>query len=387
MINIKDFAKVYNQNTESATSSQSARKNSVKLDTYAGKITEDIKSNAATSTTSLGSGVSLKEIGASITPDSVLASMTGEMETAKDVASATTESSISLGSMYQHGVGRLVDFTYSDGSEDVSKRAYMQLKGEVSSMSALIAGENKELLQSVYSHLIDGYTSIIITGMQENLQERQSLMTTVGDSFALTFSGMEPQIIVISGYLPFDNSAEGSWFLAFLNAYKRFIRASKLAEHRCNLRLIFPDFIEYTCYPVAINNMLNSETDNIIPFSMTAIVVENSVNKAYGYDSSVSEPTNTAEEVEQETSAETLQEDIEKEVTKAPEKVAQTTQKQSFVDSVSSWVNKVTSSKELQDINKVLTIGNQIAGAISSVTGKPYGSRHYSGKVGRGTYD
>ena len=120
---------------------------------------------------------------------------------------------------------------------------------------------------------------------------------------------------------------------------------------------------------------------------MTAVVIQPPPNKAYGYDSSVTEPENTAEEVAEETSNETKQADIEKEVTKDPKEVAKTSEKKSFVESVSGWVNKVTTSKEMQEVNKALTVANQVSGAISAITGKPYGSRYYSGKIGRGTYD
>lgn len=366
------------------TSSQ----NIISSSQYAGKIMEDLKSDSVISSTRLGSTKSLADIPGVISSNSILAGMTEEVRNSTAAQAAVgSQTAMDISGLYTHGAGRLVDFTYTDGTDDASRRAYMQLQGETTALTSQIAGEDKDLLQSVYNHLINGYTSIIITSVQENLMERQSIMPTIGDNFAATFSGAEPQILVISGLLPFDASPAGSWFISFLNAYKFFIRASKLAQFRCSLKITFPDFTSYTCYPVSINNSLVSDQDNVVPFSMTAVVIQPPPNKAYGYDSAVTEPGNTAEEVAEETSDETKQADIEKEVTKDPKEVAKTSEKKSFVESVSGWVNKVTTSKEMQEVNKALTVANQVSGAISAITGKPYGSRYYSGKIGRGTYD
>lgn len=375
---------IQRQIDEHTLSSQSASPGS----TYSNAIMSDSKATELLNSANLGSSLSLEDVPGAISSNSILAGMTDEVQNSEAAQAAVgSQTAMDIGALYRHGSGRLVDFTYTDGTDDDSRRAYMQLQGETTALTSQIAGEDKDLLQSVYNHLINGYTSIIITSVQENLMERQSIMPTIGDNFAATFSGAEPQILVISGLLPFDASAEGSWFISFLNAYKFFIRASKLAQFRCSLKITFPDFTSYTCYPVSINNSLVSDQDNIIPFSMTAVVIQPPPNKAYGYDSSVTEPENTAEEVAEETSDETKQADIEKEVTKDPKEVAKTSEKKSFVDSVSSWVNKVTTSKEMQEVNKALTVANQVSGAISSITGKPYGSRYYSGKIGRGTYD
>ena len=185
-------------------------------------------------------------------------------------------------------------------------------------MRNLIAGEDRTILQAVYEHLIDAYTSVIITSIQENLQERQSIMPTLGDSFAATFSGLEPQLLVITGYLPLDGSRDNTWFHAFTNAYKYFIRASKLAKYRCHLKIVFPDFASYVCYPVSFNSSMDSQNDTLVNFSMTAVVVSNPINKAYGFANKVIEPSNTVEEVAAATSSSTIRSEIENNVTKSP---------------------------------------------------------------------
>ena len=320
---------------------------------------------------------------------------------AKTIASLSTEASntktrqeaevaetvLGLGSRYSRGNGRLVDFKYTDGSDDDQRRAYMQLVGEVESMSELAKGENSDLLHAVYEHLKTGYTSIIILSMQENLLERQHIMPTVGDTFAATFSGQEPQVLSINGYLPFDGDKDQSWFIAFVNAYKHFIRASKLAKYKCSLKLVFPDFASYTCYPVSIGITADSNQDNLIPFTMTAIVTENPINKAYGYAPSIANPQNTVEEVAVAESTSTKNAEIETGVTKDPTEVGKASEKKTWVESVSDWVAGVTNSKTMQTINKTLAISNQVSGAIDVLSGKPYGQRYYSGKVGRGSYD
>lgn len=320
---------------------------------------------------------------------------------AKTIASLSTEASatkaqqeteinekvLGLGACYSRGRGRLVDFKYADGSDDDQHRAYMQLIGNTESMRDLAQGENSDLLHAVYEHLVKGYTSVIILGMQENLLERQHIMPTVGDSFAATFSGHEPQVLTITGYLPFDANKDQSWFTAFINAYKHFIRASRLAKYRCSLRLVFPDFASYICYPVSISITADSNQDTLVPFTMTAIVTENPINKAYGYAATLTEPQNTVEEVVLAEADSTKTAEIESGITKDPAAVGTASEKKTWVESVSDWVAGVNNSKTMQTINKTLAVSNQVSGAIDVLSGRPYGQRYYSGKIGRGSYD
>lgn len=41
----------------------------------------------------------------------------------------------------------------------------------------------------------------------------------------------------------------------------------------------------------------------------------------------------------------------------------------------------------MQTINKTLAVTNQVHGALNVLTGKSYGKRYFSGKIGRGSYD
>lgn len=325
---------------------------------------------------------------------STMSSVTKEAEAAINsvtdmlgLDSASSQGAIELSTKYSNGTGRLADFTFTDGSDDDARRAYMQLQGETSGMAEILAGEDKTALQAVYNHLINGYTSVVILSLQENMQEKQHIMPTVGDSFAATFAGQEPQVVSISGYLPFDGSADTSWFLAFVNAYKYFIRASRLAKYRCYLNLVFPDFSSYKCYPISFTATMSSEQDTVIPFTMGAVVMQHPINKAYGYSSSITTPTSTVEQVADAESISTKTSEIQSEVTKDPKEVGKLSQKKSFVQNVQEGINSVLNSKTMQSINKTLATTNQVVGAIDVITGKSYGKRYFSGKIGRGSYD
>lgn len=323
------------------------------------------------------------EAAMSTTTQETAAAITATVDAATEASAAAQ----ALSSKYYKGFGRLIDFTFIDGSDDDSRRAYMQIQGETAGLKEAISGEDQTVLQAVYNQLIDKYTSIIILSLQENMQEKQHIMPTVGDSFAATFAGQEPQVVSISGYLPFDGSKDNSWFLAFINAYRYFLRASRLAKYRCWLNLVFPDFSSYKCYPISFTASLSSEQDNVIPFSMNAIVMEHPINKAYGYSTTVTEPKNTVEEVKNNESADTKITEIQKETTKDPKEVGKASQKKSFVQSVQEGINSVLNSKTMQTINKTLAVTNQVHGALNVLTGKSYGKRYFSGKIGRGSYD
>ena len=368
--------------TSKLTAEDIAQANAMVAEAITGNNIQSSKATNLTSSVSLNTlvGATTGAISAvsSLTPESQAAELT---QNATGKAQATT-----LRSMYSRGNGRLVDFTYIDGSDDDERRAYMKLEGDVDSMRNLIAGEDRTILQAVYEHLIDAYTSIIITSIQENLQERQSVMPTVGDSFAATFSGLEPQLLVINGYLPLDGSRDNTWFHAFINAYKYFIRASKLAKYRCHLKIVFPDFASYVCYPVSFSSAIDSQSDTLVNFSMTAVVVSNPINKAYGFANQVVEPSNTVEEVAAATSSSTVRSEIENNVTKSPAAVGELEKKKNWVESVTDFVNTAVNSKTMQNINKAFAVADQVSGAVSAVTGKPFGTRKISGKTGRGSY-
>ena len=279
--------------------------------------------------------------------------------------------------------GRLVNFSFADGSDDEQRRAFMQLQGNLTAIKSLVGGESATLLQAVYDHLVNGYTSICILGVQENLQEKQHIMPTTGDSFAATFAGHEPQLMMINGYLPFDAVKDDrSWFVSFMNAYKTFIRASRLAKYRCSLRLVFPDFASYTLYPTSISCNLMSDNDTLIPFTLTAIVVENPTTKAYGYKSDILIPKTTIEEVNEANKEDTINKQIENDTTKDPKDVGKKEQKKNFwqtinegINNAVSEVNKFAQSKTMQSINKGFAILSETKGAVNIIKGEPYGKR------------
>lgn len=309
----------------------------------------------------------------------------GVSEALAVAANATsTSSEIELKHRYlSDSGGRLVNFEFADGSDDDARRAFMQLQGNTESIKTLVSGENASLLGAVYEHLVNGYTSVIITGIQENLQERQHILPTTGDSFAATFSGKEPQLLMINGLLPFDAANDDrSWFIAFMNAYNTFIRASVLAKFKCSIRLVFPDFSSYTLYPTNINCTLMSDNDTLIPFTMTAVVMDSPSTRAYGYKSSILIPQTTIEQVNAETSAETLAKQIESEVTKDPKDVGKTEKKKNFwetindgINNVVGEINKFAQSKTMQSINQGFAILNEVEGAVNILKGEPYGKR------------
>lgn len=353
-------------------------------------ITHAITGNSIQSavTTNLNNSISLSSLVNSTTSTTeALSSLTSEVQQSEALSETKAgNQSATLSSMYRSGRGRLVEFSYADGSDDDERRAYMKLQGNTTAMQSLIEGEDKSLLEAVYTHLIDGYTSVIILSMQENLQERQSVMPTVGDSFAATFSGQQPQVLVITGYLPLDGNKDNSWFHAFVNAYKYFIRASKLAKYHCSLRIVFPDFASYTCYPVSFSSSLDSQSDTLVSFSLTAVVTSNPINKGYGYSASITAPANTVEEVAQATSDKTVRTEIENGVTKSPAEVGEVENKKNWVSTVTDFVNGAMNSKTMQTVNKVFAVADQVSGAVSAVSGTAYGTRNVSGKVGRGSY-
>ena len=301
---------------------------------------------------------------------------------ASSAGTGARETEISYRHMSESG-GRLVNFSFADGSDDDERRAFLQLQGNVTAIKELIEGESASLLEAVYAHLVNGYTSICITGMQENLQERQHILPTVGDTFAATFAGREPQVIVINGFLPFDaDKDDRSWFISFINAYKTFIRASVLAKYRCSLRLVFPDFASYTIYPTSISNTLMSDNDTLIPFTLAGIVVDNPTTKAYGYKQSILIPSTTIEEVQNEISLDTITKQIENDTTKDPKEVGSAAKKKNFWETINDGINsavgelnKVMKSKTMQSINQGFAILKEVDGAVNIVEGKAYGKR------------
>lgn len=214
-------------------------------------------------------------------------------------------STYNINSIYSSGNGRLLSFVYNSGGDDDNKRAYLRLGGETEILKKTIMSTavTYRQLMSIFTQLTTGYKAFILTNIQENLQEKQHVMPTVGDSFASTFAGADPQVMTFNGILPFDNRSDMSWFVHFMNMYVRFIRASVLAKYRCWLELVVPDYQVYRCYPISISCTLDSASDTQVSFGVSTIVANDWADKAYGY-------TATQYNVEQLTSETKLRNDM-----------------------------------------------------------------------------
>ena len=178
---------------------------------------------------------------------------------------------------------RLTSFVTSDGNDDDNRIGYIKLVESGSGMASIAAGENKQQLEAIYSMIKDKYNRFIITSIQEARNERSSVMPTVGDSFAATFSGRQPMAISVQGFLLFDyDTSKMAWYHAFMNAYEYYLRASQLAKWRAKMKLVMPDFTEYTGYMLSVGASMSSEGDVVIPMNFSMLVVQESFNKAYG---------------------------------------------------------------------------------------------------------
>lgn len=141
--------------------------------------------------------------------------------------------------------------------------------------------EDKAVLQAILSELKEKYNKFILTGLGINSQEKVQVMPTFGDAFAVTFTGREPLILGITGYLVFDYSTAGkqSWYAAFMNAYECYLRGSRLAKWRAKLTLVLPDLIEYRGYMMNLNSQLASDNDQVIQMQFSFLVTGQTIFK------------------------------------------------------------------------------------------------------------
>lgn len=187
---------------------------------------------------------------------------------------------------YQFG-GRLLFFNHNDGTNDDDKVGYIKLLDNGGLMSTIAAGENKQNMDAIYSAIKSRYNRFIIQSVQESRSERSSILPTVGDSFAATFSGREPMVISVQGLLICDNTTtKMTWYHAFMNAYEFYLRASKLAKYRVKMKLVLPDFTDYTGYILTVGTTMSSDSDMVIPMNFSMLVVHEAFNKAYGINGS-----------------------------------------------------------------------------------------------------
>jgi hypothetical protein len=185
------------------------------------------------------------------------------------------------------GTARLINFTRTDGSDDDNKLGYIKLLDTGNFMSGVASGENKQNLDAIYSALKARYNRFIITAIQESRSERSMIQATVGDSFAATFSGREPMVLAVQGLLICDHDkSKLTWYHAFMNAYEHYLRASRLAKYRVRMKLVLPDFTDYTGYMLNIGTSITSDNDMVIPMNFSMLVCNEAFNKAYGIEGS-----------------------------------------------------------------------------------------------------
>lgn len=277
--------------------------------------------------------------------------------------------------------GRLVNFKYTSGDDDDSRRAYFLIEGDTSLLEKEL--QSRAELLPILSLLksANGFINFILTGIAENEQERQSIIPTINDYFIATFSGREPKVINMSGMLPFDASlTESSWLIDFLNGFKYIFRASVLAKYKLKLVLIIPDLATYICYPTSITTNVLSSQDTLCQFTMGALVTEEVLARVHGIDSGIEVPETPAEEVEKNTEDTKKKEKSGENAT--PKEVGEGTSKKNFLDTALDFVNTcITGVGEnktalaINKVNKTLGATQQVTGAINTLTGSTYGKR------------
>lgn len=182
--------------------------------------------------------------------------------------------------------GRLTNFTPSDAAEDTKRLCFLRIEGDdvQGLMDDLVNLEayDQNVLPGILAQMngtgspegSNGYAKFSITAVSDSREEKMQIMETNGDSFIATFTGRKPHIVGFSGNLIFDYAQEATWYHAFINAYEYFLRASRMAKHRCKLRMVMPDCQELVGYMINLNTNHESSTDSIIPISFSMLVVD-----------------------------------------------------------------------------------------------------------------
>lgn len=200
-------------------------------------------------------------------------------------SAAAVDTSVTTSTLADYGSGsaRLTNIASPTCERDDARLGYLKLI-DSGTMAAVASGAQATILKDIYNSLTakSGYNKFIITALHENRSERSMIMNTVGDSFAATFSGREPMVINVQGLLIFDYAASGvqSWYLAFLNAYERYLRASQLAKYKAKVTLVLPEFTEYVGYIISISTSQSADNDLAIPMNFSMLVCNDTFNKA-----------------------------------------------------------------------------------------------------------
>ena len=190
--------------------------------------------------------------------------------------------------------GRLTNFSYqptahgttagATSDPQMAYRCYMSLGGQTGQLKSI--SEQYSGTAEILNNLAGKYTAFILSSLQLNFQEKQQIMPTIGDEYAATFAGHDPQILAITGFLPWGyeiddlngsttnpiGTRSGNWLIDMLNAYTLYFRASVLARAKCWLTIVLPSLKSFRCYPVAFNASINAENDHLVPFTLQAYV-------------------------------------------------------------------------------------------------------------------
>ena len=203
-------------------------------------------------------------------------------------ATATSSASTVI-NKYGADEGRLSTITGIDCSTDDSKLAKLYIVGDdidglISDLINVDASE-KAMLQAVLGEMKTGYTNFSVTSVTDSREEKMQLVPLAGDNFITTFTGRRPHVMGISGYLIFDHdTTKVSWFHAFINAYDSLIRASRMAKHRCKLKIVFPDSYTIIGYMTGCNANQQAETDTVVQFSASILIIDKMFAHPIGQD-------------------------------------------------------------------------------------------------------
>lgn len=274
-----------------------------------------------------------------------------------DARHSTPSQTSSTSAASNINLGRLTEFTYQDTSTGTSStstsdpqmdyRCYFMLDGQTSLLQEIARRYSDT--QTILDNLAGKYTAFLLTGMQIHLQEKQQIMQTVGDNYAATFAGKEPQVLSLSGLLPWDyNKADltasqsstgaysGSWMIDMLNAYTLYFRASVLARAKCWLKIVLPGLRIFRCYPVTFYADIGANSDHLVPFSMQAYVVEDT-STIYGVPAASKTAATKTTEAQQAGTTRTPTEAIEKQTTDSKQSDLEKT-----LNNVNDWINSST---------------------------------------------
>lgn len=115
------------------------------------------------------------------------------------------------------------------------------------------------------------YNQFFIKRLDETHSEKFQLTDTISSGQALFSFGEKPEFWTIQGQL--INDSLNNWLTKFREAWKHYLRISKLVEHGQFLRIALPAIrLTVDCYPVALSLSHADESESISTFSMQFFV-------------------------------------------------------------------------------------------------------------------